>query len=87
MRPLTGNGNACDCAGTAAEANGLIVSSQYNLAFLDLGLPDVDSVNLLRHWRCQQIILPMLTITARDALEDLAKQLLMLSPAGQGFAS
>lgn len=67
---LAGEGYACDCAATAAEANALLISSQYSMIILDLGLPDMDGANLLRQWRRQQVELPVLILTARDALED-----------------
>ena len=67
---LTGEGYVCDCAATAAEANSLLITSQYSMVIPDLGLPDMDGAALLRQWRRQQIDLPVLILTARDAPED-----------------
>ncbi|BAN96693.1 winged helix family two component transcriptional regulator [Plautia stali symbiont] len=59
-----------NCAGSAAESNALLRSSQYSLIVLDLGLPDRDGATLLRQWRRDGIAVPVLILTARDALED-----------------
>lgn len=67
---LSSQGYAVDCAGSAAESNALLRSSQYSLIVLDLGLPDRDGATLLRQWRRDGIAVPVLILTARDALED-----------------
>lgn len=67
---LSAEGYALDCAGTAAEADGLIQSGEYGLVILDLGLPDKDGATLLSQWRRRGVAYPVLILTARDALED-----------------
>ena len=67
---LGGEGYVTDCAARGAQAETLLHSGQYSLIVLDLGLPDVDGAALLRRWRRQGIDLPVLILTARDALED-----------------
>lgn len=67
---LSAQGYAIDCASTAAESNALLRSGQYSLIVLDLGLPDRDGASLLRQWRRDGISVPVLILTARDALED-----------------
>lgn len=60
----------CDAAINAAEAVEHMRSEQYSAILLDLGLPDMDGITLLKQWRSQHIHLPVVIITARDALED-----------------
>lgn len=67
---LTGEGYAIDCAASAAQAIVYLNSGQYSLIVLDLGLPDRDGADLLRQWRRDQVDLPVLILTARDALSD-----------------
>jgi two-component system response regulator BasR len=43
---------------------------QYSLIILDLGLPDLDGASLLRQWRRSGVDVPVLVLTARDAIED-----------------
>lgn len=54
--------------GEHAVAQGLI--AQYNLAVLDLGLPRMDGMSVLRRWRAGGATLPVLLLTARDELAD-----------------
>ncbi len=70
VQALTSEGYAVDSATRGAEACALLQSGQYSLIVLDLGLPDRDGGQLLRQWRKENIDLPVLILTARDALED-----------------
>lgn len=70
VQALTTEGYAVDAAKNGAEACSLLQSGQYSLIVLDLGLPDRDGRQLLRQWRKETIDLPVLILTARDALED-----------------
>ena len=51
--------------GLAAEA-----STDYDLMILDLGLPEIDGIDVLRSLRSQQNEMPILILTARDTLAD-----------------
>lgn len=75
VQALTSEGYAVDAATKGAEACALLQSGQYSLIVLDLGLPDRDGGELLRQWRKEHIDLPVLILTARDALEDRVKGL------------
>ncbi|MGB9095705.1 two-component system response regulator PmrA [Erwinia sp.] len=70
VQALTAEGYAVDAACNGAEACALLQSGQYSLIVLDLGLPDRDGSQLLRQWRKESVDLPVLILTARDALED-----------------
>ncbi|MCE9873007.1 two-component system response regulator PmrA [Hafnia alvei] len=69
-KALANESYACDCAATAAQAKSLVQAGQYSLIILDLGLPDQDGASLLRQWRRSGVDVPVLILTARDAIED-----------------
>ena len=69
-KALANESYACDCAATAAQAKSLVQVGQYSLIILDLGLPDQDGASLLRQWRRSSVDIPVLILTARDAIED-----------------
>lgn len=50
---------------TAAEATAVGLSDQSDVIVLDLGLPDADGLDVLRHWRAEGLRTPVLILTAR----------------------
>jgi two-component system response regulator QseB/two-component system response regulator BasR len=54
----------------AADARYWVQEESFDALLLDLGLPDGNGMDLLRHFRAERRQLPILVITARDSLED-----------------
>jgi len=54
----------------AADARLALANLDNDIVVLDLGLPDVDGLTLLREWRAQDLTVPVLVLTARDAVAD-----------------
>lgn len=48
----------------------LIHAQDFDLIVLDLGLPDMDGIEVLRSLRHQKIALPVLILTAREGISD-----------------
>jgi DNA-binding response OmpR family regulator len=63
-------GFAVDIAGSAADADAALELINYDAAVLDLGLPDGDGLAVLAAARRIGKALPILILTARDAVED-----------------
>ncbi|MDF1692662.1 MAG: response regulator [Zhongshania sp.] len=63
-------GYAVDHAATGAEGRRFYEAGQLDLVILDLGLPDIDGLSLLRELRQLLAGIPVLILTARDALSD-----------------
>ena len=61
-------GFGVDAVGSASQADAAIKTSHFDVCVLDLGLPDEDGLQLLARWRRQGIELPVLVLTARDAV-------------------
>ncbi len=61
---------AVDHLGAAEPAEAAVGLTAYDLAIVDIGLPGMDGLTLLRRWRQQGRTLPVLLLTARDGLED-----------------
>tara|TARA_R110002167_G_scaffold69313_1_gene195339 strand:+ start:964 stop:1653 length:690 start_codon:yes stop_codon:yes gene_type:complete len=69
-RGLARVGFAVDTVGTADEARAAVATSRYDVAVLDLGLPDEDGLSVLRDLRRDGDSTPVLILTARDGLDD-----------------
>ncbi len=70
VRGLREEAYAVDHVGTWAEASELAFENEYDLAILDLMLPDGSGLDLLREWRAEDLRMPVLVLTARDTVED-----------------
>ncbi|RJF80532.1 DNA-binding response regulator [Oleomonas cavernae] len=55
---------------TVADAEAALATDGFDLAVLDLGLPDGSGLDLLKRERRQGNKLPVLILTARDAIQD-----------------
>lgn len=63
-------GFAADGFGDARQALAAIAAVPYELVVLDLGLPGMDGLELLRRIRVSHAQLPVLILTARDTVSD-----------------
>jgi two-component system OmpR family response regulator len=63
---LADAGYAVDLARDGEEAAFLGETEPYDLVVLDLGLPVLDGVSVLRRWRASGVTAPVLILTARD---------------------
>jgi len=63
-------GYAVDCAVDGERADFLGQTEQYDAVILDLGLPSVDGLTVLRRWRDAGIAVPVLVLTARGSWHE-----------------
>ncbi len=61
---------AVDVAGTGAGALEALAINEYDLAVLDIGLPDLSGLEVCRRWRERGGRTPILMLTARAGLSD-----------------
>lgn len=63
-------GYAVDCLMTGGEADRALADEQYDLAVLDIELPVLDGLEVLRRMRRRKTKVPVLMLTARDSVHD-----------------
>lgn len=61
---------AADLVDTGERALAALATEAYDLAVLDLGLPDMDGTEVCRRWRAAGGRTPVLMLTARGSLEE-----------------
>jgi two-component system response regulator QseB len=69
-KALRGDGWAVDWVADGAAALSAIALEQYDMMLLDLGLPKRDGLDVLRNVRAGGHKLPVIILTARDAISD-----------------
>jgi two-component system OmpR family response regulator len=63
-------GYAVDCAADGERADFLVRTESYDAVLLDLGLPKIDGLTLLRGWREAGFAVPVLVLTARGSWHE-----------------
>ena len=66
---------AVDCVHDGETADLVLTAQTYDLVILDLGLPKLDGFAVLKRLRRRGAAMPVLMLTARDALADRVKGL------------
>jgi DNA-binding response OmpR family regulator len=66
---LSRAGFAVDAVGRCGDARAALEVNPYDAVILDLGLPDGDGLTLLKDMRARGNAVPVLVLTARDAVE------------------
>jgi len=69
-RVLDESGMVAEIATNGREADFLGCTEKYDAAVLDLGLPELDGVSVLQHWREQGRRFPVLILTGRGRWSD-----------------
>jgi two-component system, OmpR family, response regulator len=69
-RAFTAAGYAVDSAADGEQADFLARTEQYDSIVLDLGLPKIDGLTLLRRWRQAGVVAPVLILTARGSWHE-----------------
>ena len=69
-RALGDAGYAVDCAADGERADFLGQTEHYDAVVLDLGLPKIDGLTILRRWRDAGLAVPVLVLTARGSWHE-----------------
>ncbi|HNQ04225.1 MAG TPA: response regulator transcription factor [Thiobacillaceae bacterium] len=75
VRAMRAAGYATDHAGDGELALALLRDGGFDLAILDLGLPRLDGLEVLRRLRGLRLPTPVILLTARDRVEDRVRGL------------
>jgi two-component system OmpR family response regulator len=67
---LRGSGYVVDTAGDGERADFLVRTESFDAVVLDLGLPRIDGLTLLRGWRESGLRVPVLVLTARGSWHE-----------------
>lgn len=74
-RILKGYGMVVDVASNGSVADAILKRSELAVVVLDIGLPGIDGFEVVRRLRARGSNVPVLLLTARDAIEDRVRGL------------
>src|SRR5450830_840450 len=69
-RSLRQSGYAIDCVKNGPDADTALSTQEFDLLILDLGLPRMSGLEVLRRLRARASLLPVLILTAADSIEQ-----------------
>ena len=69
-RSLSQSAHAVDVARSGEEADAALATVDYDLVVLDVELPGLDGLEVLKRLRARRSVVPVLIVTVRDALEE-----------------
>ena len=72
---LRAAGYAVDCVFDGAAADAALSAQAFDLLILDLGLPKMPGLEVLKRLRARRVSVPVLILTAQDRLEDRVRGL------------
>jgi two-component system OmpR family response regulator/two-component system response regulator TctD len=75
IRSLRKSGYAVDHVANGADADAAVLAQQFDLLILDLGLPKLSGIEVLRRLRARKAVLPVLVLTAQDGIGDRVRGL------------
>lgn len=74
-RSLRGAGYAVDHVASGSEADTALAGHEFDLLILDLGLPKMSGLDVLKRLRARSSALPVLILTAADSVEQRVRGL------------
>lgn len=74
-RALKRGGYAVDHVASGADADAALASQPYDLLILDLGLPRLPGIEVLKRLRARKSAMPVLILTAQDGVEERVRGL------------
>jgi two-component system, OmpR family, response regulator len=74
-RVLQGHGMQVEVLGNGTQADAMLQHAEVAVAVLDIGLPGIDGFEVVRRLRARGSNIPVLLLTARDAIEDRVRGL------------
>jgi two-component system OmpR family response regulator/two-component system response regulator TctD len=75
VRALKKSGFAVDLVATGADADAALTTEKFDLVILDLGLPRLSGIEVLKRMRARKCVAPVLILTAQDGIEDRVRGL------------
>jgi two-component system OmpR family response regulator/two-component system response regulator TctD len=75
VRTLKKAGHAVDHVETGTDADAALFGQPYDLVILDLGLPKMPGIEVLRRLRGRKCTVPVLILTAQDGVEERVRGL------------